>query len=173
MFILFAIIDVEKAKTLFESATKHYNDAKLEQSFLDCKAAADLGHAEACSLVAFMLERGKGVDIDEEVAMHYHEKAAKLDFVLSQCALGNRLRDTDRNHESIGWWIKAAAKDFADAHLMLGDTFRDGKCGVKDNKVMAIFHYQQAIKTFVAKKDWGSEFTPQRAQAALNSLLNQ
>ena len=80
---------------------------------------------------------GGGVEQNDELALHWVERAAELGNRSAQHLFGIRRFDTGDYEAARKWWEKAAAQGFADAEDGLAHLYEEG-LGVEQNKKTAV-----------------------------------
>lgn len=109
--------------------------------------AANLGDAQAMSLVAISLEEGAGVARSDAQALEWWRKAAGSGYGTAQTALALRLLASDQRSaahaEGMQWLQKAAVSNESDAQLLLGAAYYEGARGLAKDRNQAL-HWLRA-----------------------------
>ncbi len=109
--------------------------------------AANLGDAQAMSLVAISLEEGAGVARNDAQALEWWRKAAGTGYGTAQTALALRLLASDQRSathaEGMQWLQKAAVSNESDAQLLLGAAYYEGARGLAKDRNQAL-HWLRA-----------------------------
>ncbi len=126
-------------------------DRKL---FMEAKAKAEHGDAEAQCVLGFDYQFGRGVAQDIAEAMKWYRKAADQDYAGAQLNLGvcffYGVGIEKDEKEAVKWYRKAANQGFVSAQFSIGLCYEQGK-GVKQDYAEAVKWYRKAAdQDFVA-----------------------
>lgn len=109
--------------------------------------AANLGDAQAMSLVAISFEEGAGVARSDALALEWWRKAAGFGYGTAQTTLALRLLASDQRSaahaEGMQWLQKAAISNESDAQLLLGAAYYEGARGLPKDRNQAL-HWLRA-----------------------------
>lgn len=112
------------------------------------RMAADLGHAEAATQLAYMTTRGEGVAKDVAEAVRLYRLGAERGSAGACCSLGAYYRDgtgVPQDHTAAAdWFRRSAAGGDSDAMCDLGNLYWNGR-GVNRDDAEAVRWYRQAI----------------------------
>lgn len=87
---------------------------------------------------------GRGYPVDEEKAMNYFTESGEAGYVDAQVFLGNRYWSQEDYKRALYWYAKAAAQDHVSSQLKVGEIYKDGLAGTK-NESEAISWYEKAL----------------------------
>jgi uncharacterized protein len=125
-----ALPTVGSPEARFEAAQTAYSRGDYTAAYTDARAAGDGGHAEAAALAAFMLERGTGVNADDNAAVALYLAAARANEPNALSSLGRLALDRRgglRQGEAMGWLDRAISAGRGDAALLKGRALMDGR----------------------------------------------
>jgi TPR repeat protein len=117
--------------------------------FLEYKARAEQGDAEAQFNLGFCYDDGRGVEKDYGEAVKWYRKAAEQNFAPAQFNLGycyaNGQGVRKDKTEAVKWYRQAADQNYTPAQSNLGWCYDNG-CGVAKDYVEAVKWYRQAAE---------------------------
>ena len=117
--------------------------------FLEYKAKAEQGDAEAQFNLGFCYDDGRGVRKDYGEAVKWYRKAAEQNFVPAQFNLGycyaNGQGVRKDKAEAVEWYRKAAEQNYTPAQSNLGWCYDNG-CGVAKDYGEAVKWYRKAAE---------------------------
>ena len=87
---------------------------------------------------------GRGYPVDEEKAMNYFTESGEAGYVDAQVFLGNRYWSQEDYKRALYWYAKAAMQDHVSSQLKVGEIYKDGLAGTK-NESEAISWYEKAL----------------------------
>lgn len=114
---------------------EHWQNGKYAEAFELFKRAADAGHVDGCLTYAKAYLLGQGVDINEELAYEYFEKAAKLgsaegEYFLGAICISNR----GDVKEGMKWYKKASKNGYAHANYQMALLYVTDEYGMANVK---------------------------------------
>ncbi len=119
------------------------------QEFLEYKARAEQGDAEAQFQLAVRYRKGQDVSKDDRKAVKWFRKAAEQNHVEAQVYLGfcySKGQGVKTNYtEVVKWWRKAAEQNHAEAQYNLGVCHANGE-GVKKDFAEAVKWWRKAAE---------------------------
>jgi TPR repeat protein len=113
------------------------------------RKAAELGHSSSQVGLAFMLQKGYGVEKNETKSVYWNRKAAENGSSIGKRRLGDMYlygKGIEQDiSQAIFWYKKSAENNNAKAQNRLGQLYKDG-VGVERNKDTAIYWFRKAVK---------------------------
>lgn len=140
-----------KIEEILDTVRENYLNGELnsEEAFDLFYQMAEMGNAEAMTIVAFMYSVGDGVEKDMDEAMYWYRRAAELNYSDAMCNLGFLYiygQDIPRNYEKgLKWIHKAVVLKNTQAMCLLAECYLNG-WGVKEDHDIAFDYYEQAAK---------------------------
>ena len=126
-----------RAQSLAE-AISHYNKGSYAAALPGFRAAAVRGDATAQFYLGFIYQTGRGVPIDDRMAVFWYEKAAEQGDPAAQTNLGfmysNGRGVAQDDRMAVFWYAKAAEQGLASAQFNLGLRYADGRGVPKDEQ---------------------------------------
>jgi uncharacterized protein len=115
---------------------------------------AKFGFTAAQHNLAFLYDKGRGIERDTSKAIYWYEKAGEQGYVQSQVNLAlkyTRGSGIPKDHrKAVYWWEKAAENGFTPAQAVLGGYYMDGTV-IRKNLVKAHMWFSIAASSGFAK----------------------
>lgn len=122
--------------------------ADLQKAAYHCRQSARLGNSEAQFNLALMLDTGRGVPQNRELAMAWYRRAARQGVIAAQINLSAHLRQSREERdqvEAVRWYRAAAMKGNPLAEYNLGRLYDAGR-GVRQDPDQAAESYRKAAE---------------------------
>lgn len=134
-------------KLLEQARSDRESQPHYEEAFAYMQQAAEGGSVAALKDLAYMAERGLGVEKSAEAALEFYFRAAELGDAEAMLEVGDFL-DGDRGVRTnyllaAEWYAEAAAGGVAEASARLGQLYAAGR-GVEQDYAMAMELYREA-----------------------------
>lgn len=161
--ILSVIAIANEIDSIYRTGLEEFRDGSYETAYLKFQTAADNGHAAAQYNLALCYKSGKGVELNDSIALHWFHLAAEQGHLSAQfntgyCYYTGKGADKDMNAASI-WFKKASDQGDAFAKklynrcvkLIEENTIADNKnlASKAENDTTSIFKEVKDTVTFI------------------------
>ena len=133
---------------------------ELENAAKHCKSALENGKAEACTLLAYMFQEGKGVEQNTAESLRLLQQGTQGGDIHAQLMVADILKSN--KEKAFGFYKMAADSGDAASQLEVGMILEEGCDGVKCDLMQALQYYEASAKQGVLK-----------AQLALGRIFKQ